>query len=74
MTRVGILLARLLHGGKFGGGIFGEDLGEGIDFGVQLSVVGEKFVGLQDILASEGIEPGGNPEAVVVLQGGASAG
>jgi hypothetical protein len=63
-----------LHASKFGGGIFGEDLREGIDFGVQLSVVGEKIVGLQDILASEGIEPRGDSEAVVVLQGGPSTG
>ena len=69
-----VKLARFLDGGKFGRGIFGEHLRERVDLGIQFTVIGEKFVGSQNIVAGQGIEPCGNAEAVVVLQSGAGSG
>ena len=36
-------------------------------------MIGEGFVGAKDLIGSEGIEPGGDTEAVVVIEGGAGA-
>ena len=45
-----VALASFLHGGEFGGGIFGQHLGKGDDLRCEFAVVGEHFVGLQNVI------------------------
>ena len=67
-----VALAGFLHGSEFGRGIFGQHLRKSDDLRREFAVIGEHLVGLQDVLAGQRIEPRGDAEAVVVLEGGAA--
>src|ERR1700722_703822 len=69
-----VSLAGLLDRREFRYGIFGEHLRKSDDLRSELSMIGQHFVGLQDILRGQRIKPGGDTKAVVVLQGSAGGG